>query len=161
MVVGILLIQAVGFAIISAIVASNKNRNPVGWGALGFLFGLFGFIAAVAVGEIEEKEGRSGSRGRSTPSAAGHFNPDEHEKKCPRCAEYIKLEAQVCKHFEHEFSEEEVVRQVEKAKKDFEDKENGELYCERSEMMVRQNPDGTCPACGHYTYDDYHPSSVG
>jgi hypothetical protein len=53
-VLGVVFLQAVVFAVLSGIVASNKNRDAFGWGVLGFLFGLFGFIAAVAVGDVEE-----------------------------------------------------------------------------------------------------------
>ena len=118
MIVGIILIQAVTFAILSGIVASNRNRDPAGWGVIGLLFGLFGFIAAVAVGEGEETQ--SSSDQNSQPSGAREFDPDNHEKKCPMCAEYIKLEARRCKHCGHEFSEEEVERQIEEKRKEIE-----------------------------------------
>ena len=137
MIVGILLIQAVTFAILSGIVASNKNRDPAGWGVLGFLFGLFGFIAAIAVDDAEQNthsrrrgaaprksqsstnEGSS-SESENQQSKSREFDPDEHEKKCPDCAEYIKLEARVCKHCGHEFAEEEVERQIEEKRKEIE-----------------------------------------
>ncbi|MCS3829518.1 hypothetical protein GGP91_001595 [Salinibacter ruber] len=122
MITGILLIQAVTFAILSGIVASNKNRDPAGWGVIGLLFGLFGFIAAVAVGEGEETQ--SSSDQNSQPSGEGEFDPDEHEKKCPMCAEYIKLEARRCKHCGHEFSKKEVERQVEEIRESVEGSES-------------------------------------
>jgi predicted RNA-binding Zn-ribbon protein involved in translation (DUF1610 family) len=154
----VLLIQAVAFAVLSGIVANNKNRDPTGWGIIGFLFGLFGFIAAVAVGEAGEVQ--SSSRQRSQPSGAREFDPDEHEKKCPMCAEYIKLEARRCKHCGHEFSVEEVKRQIEEVKREIDEKgEIPTLYCERSEISVPPNLDGTtCPACGETIYDERHPS---
>jgi ribosomal protein L32 len=128
----VLLIQAAAFGVLSAIIASNKNRSAAGWGALGFLFGLFGFIAAIAVGEAEDdtrssrrrssqqsspqksssSEKKQTSRSKAKQSTAQDFDPDEHEKKCPMCAEYIKLEARVCKHCGQEFSDEEVERQI-------------------------------------------------
>ncbi len=85
---GILLIQAVAFAVLSGIVANNKNRDPVKWGIIGLLFGLFGFIAVIAVSTVK------------------------NEKKCPACAEHIKVEARVCKHCGYEFSDEEVERRI-------------------------------------------------
>ena len=117
MIAGILLAQAFTFAVLSALVASNKNRDPAGWGILGFLFGLVGFIAAVAVGKVEE--GTRSPRGGSQPSDAQEFNPEGEEKKCPDCAEYIKLEARVCKHCGHEFSDEKVEQQVAQAREEY------------------------------------------
>ncbi|MCS3635838.1 hypothetical protein GGP57_003179 [Salinibacter ruber] len=137
MVFGILFLQAVTFGVLSAIIASNKNRSAGGWGALGFLFGLFGFIATIAVGEAEDdtrssrrqssQQKPNSSEKKQTPgskekrSAAQGFDPDNHEKKCPDCAEYIKLEAQVCKHCGHRFSDEELERQIEERKSELQD----------------------------------------
>ncbi len=129
MIIGILLAQAIAFSVLSAIVASNKNRDPFGWSTLGFLFGLFGFIAAIAVGEVEQstrssrrestgKNHQSSSKQKRQRPSTQEFNPDEHEKKCPDCAEYIKLEARVCKHCGYRFSEEEVQQQIEEVKEE-------------------------------------------
>lgn len=139
----LLLIQAVVFAVLSGIVARSNNRDPAGWGVLGFLFGILGFIAAIAVGEAENSKPSSRRRSsRKTPSSskkeqissnkdhqqsdAQDFIPDEHEKKCPDCAEYIKLEARVCKHCGHRFPDEEVKRQMEERKKEFEGSQESE-----------------------------------
>jgi hypothetical protein len=137
-VLGVVFLQAVVFAVLSGIVASNKNRDAFGWGVLGFLFGLFGFIAAIAVDDVEEdtrsprrrgsqssKQSQSASEKRQKSTSHG-FDPDEHEKKCPDCAEYIKLEARVCKHCGHRFSDEEVERQVDKKRKAVEDDQQNE-----------------------------------
>jgi hypothetical protein len=137
-VLGVVFLQAVVFAVLSGIVASNKNRDAFGWGVLGFLFGLFGFIAAIAVGDVEEdtrsprrrgsqssKQSQSASEKRQKSTSQG-FDPDQHEKKCPDCAEYIKLEARVCKHCGHRFSDEEVERQVDKKRKAVEDEQQNE-----------------------------------
>jgi len=118
MIVGILLFQAVACAVLSGIVANNKNRDPVGWSILGFLFGLFGFVAALVVEEVEPKRKQRSGEKRKRSSTDGGFDPDEHEKKCPMCAEYIKLEARRCKHCGYEFSEEEVEQQIEERKEE-------------------------------------------
>jgi rubredoxin len=168
MIIGVLLFQAVAFAVLSGIVANKKSRDPVGWGLLGLVFGLFGFIAALVVEEVKPK-GKQPSQG---------LNPDEHDKKCPMCAEYIKLEAHRCKHCGHEFSEEEVEQQIEEMKQELKQRrvekvekllentamentaKEGLLYCERSEGMVHSdilNADGTCPVCGNSADDKMHP----
>jgi hypothetical protein len=120
MVLIILVFQAVSFAILSGIVASNKKRDPFGWGVIGFLFGIFGFLAAIVVGDGESRARRSrvGGTARSSrqESARKEFDADEHEKKCPACAEYIKLEARVCKHCGHEFSDEKIKEKIKKRK---------------------------------------------
>ena len=154
MIVGILLFQAVAFAVLSAIVASNKNRDPAGWGIIGFLFGLFGFVAALVVEEVEPEEKQRTSK-KKRSSSSQKFNPDEHDKKCPMCAEYIKLEARRCKHCGHEFSEREVEKQIEEVKEEEEALE-GERYCKRYGTGVF--PEGVeCPECGWGIEDGKHP----
>lgn len=135
----VLILQAIVFAVLSALVASDKNRDAFGWGVLGFLFGLFGFIAAIAVGEVELDEKSTSRRKKSQPSSTREFNPDEHEKKCPMCAEYIKLEARRCKHCGHEFSDEEVERHIEEKKREL--KEKKELReKKRAEPREKKDP---------------------
>lgn len=150
MVVGILFLQAVAFGVLSAIIASNKNRSVAGWGALGFLFGLFGFIAAIAVGEAERdtrssrrrssrqntssSEEKQASSRKEKQSPAQDFDPDDHEKKCPDCAEYIKLEARVCKHCGRRFSDKEVERQIEEKKNEIEDGQQTQEDSETEEV---------------------------
>ena len=154
MIVGILLFQAVAFAVLSAIVASNKNRDPAGWGIIGVLFGLFGFVAALVVEEVEPEEKQRTSKEKRS-SSSQKFNPDEHDKKCPMCAEYIKLEARCCKHCGHEFSEREVKKQIEEVKEEEEALE-GERYCKRYGTGVF--PEGVeCPECGWGIEDGKHP----
>lgn len=179
MIVGILFAQAITFAVLSAIIASNKNRSPLGWGAIGFFFGLFGFVAAIAVSEGESyprssrrrgstkrrsqsSESESSSEKKRQQSNGDDFDPDEHEKKCPMCAEYIKLEARVCKHCGHKFSEEQVEEKVEKKRKEVEGNQNdknkgdkevnidnlerGEKYAMNTHKFIEENDD--CERCG-------------
>ncbi|MCS4139515.1 putative Zn-ribbon and HTH transcriptional regulator [Salinibacter ruber] len=151
MIVGIILIQAVTFAILSGIVASNRNRDPAGWGVIGLLFGLFGFIAAVAVGEGEETQ--SSSDQNSQPSGDGEFDPDNHEKKCLMCAEYIKLEARRCKHCGHEFSKQEVERQIEEVKQKIVEKRPPEPKEKKDPSELETPPpDEIAARCGDCHY---------
>lgn len=68
---------AICCGIASAMIASSKGRDAVGWFFLGLILGPFGLIFALIVGRI---------------------GPAKGEIKCPFCAEFIKKEAIVCKH---------------------------------------------------------------
>jgi hypothetical protein len=121
--VGILLVQAAVFAVLSAVIASEKNRSPVKWGIVGALFSLVGLIVTLALSEGEPDSQTSGAgQKRGQPASEKEFDPDEHEKKCPTCAEYIKLEARACRYCGHEYSDEKVAEQVAQAREDFHQK---------------------------------------
>ncbi len=158
MIVGILLFQAVAFAVLSGIVANNKNLDPTKWSTLGFLFGIFGFVAALVVESAELKKGEPQEAQRSErverkPSTARKFDPDEHEKKCPMCAEYIKLEARRCKHCGHEFSKEEVKRQIEGVKQEIAEKRPPEPKEKKDPSELETPPpDEIAARCGDCHY---------
>lgn len=71
----ILLYQAFASAVLSAIVAYNKNRHVTGWCLLGALFGVLGLIAVASVDKlrerkIQEKEPGENQEGQE-PAAGG------------------------------------------------------------------------------------------
>lgn len=53
----ILIVQAVASAVLSAIVAYNKNRHVTGWCLLGALFGVLGLVAVASVGKVQQTGG--------------------------------------------------------------------------------------------------------
>lgn len=73
------------FGVITAIVAGSRGRTGCGWAALGFLLGPLGLLLVLILPEdnqvIEEWDLSGGAK-----------------KKCPFCAELVKVEAIKCKH---------------------------------------------------------------
>lgn len=69
--------------VFSAIIASSKGRSGLGWLVMGLIFGVFALLFVGFMPPSPKEEPPSGAA---------------DEKKCPFCAETIKLEAKVCKH---------------------------------------------------------------
>jgi hypothetical protein len=64
------------FGVVTAIAAARKNKSPLAWFVVGALLGPFGLIAALL----------------QSP-----YSPKTH-MVCPDCAEFVLLDARVCKH---------------------------------------------------------------
>lgn len=106
-------LYVIGFASLSAIAANTKNRDPVGWFFIGLLFGIFGLAAALIVEKIDPTaDSNSSSRSKG-------FDASEMTRKCPDCAEIIKMEARVCRFCNRQFSESEVSSLIATAESQF------------------------------------------
>jgi hypothetical protein len=73
------------FGVVSAVVGSKKGRSGCGWFTIGFLLGPIGLILAFVVSPDQ----------RAVDKAALQSGT---MKKCPFCAELVRVEAIKCRH---------------------------------------------------------------
>jgi hypothetical protein len=106
MVITWILVYAIAFAVVTALAAKSRGRDPLTWSLVGFFFGVFGLIAVLVMkpDELEDAEWHSRSVATSTDTAS--------TKKCPDCAEEIKLEAKVCRFCGKRFDDAELAATV-------------------------------------------------
>lgn len=75
---------------VAAMITSDRGGSGVAGFLVGALLGPLGIVAAFFMGDSQEVE-----RGQIKAGVS---------KKCPRCAELVKSDANVCKHCGHEFT---------------------------------------------------------
>lgn len=137
------LIYALIFGILSSLAVKEKNRDQFSWFLVGFFFGIFGLIAALIVSKLQ-------SNGSKNFTAV--FDPSDYEKKCPDCAEMIKLEAKICRFCRKIFSEDEVQKLIDEKRSKYatrpKPKREGDiLTCPKCDALNPSNYD-KCRICG-------------
>ena len=126
--------------IFSAIIASNKGRSGCAWFLLGVLFGPFGLLVAAL--PAEQRGDTEGYQVQVAGKRRREFNAELLTKKCPVCAEHIKLEALVCRFCGRKYESGEVEAAIEHAKTEFE-RTRHVLTVEEQDKLSR----GLCPNC--------------
>jgi hypothetical protein len=85
------------FGVGCAIAAANKKRSTVGWFFLGMLLGPFGLIFILLLSPLAAPSPQSYPAALPPILPSGAVSLDQETKKCPACAEAIKLEAVKCR----------------------------------------------------------------
>ncbi|GEM_PF-3152870 len=135
------LFYSFAFGTVTAIAANSKQRDPMGWFFLGLFFGVFALIAILVISENEDTEQDSPWKVHSKQNVEL-----PKLKKCPDCAEEIKLEAIVCRFCGKRFTEIET-NQPEQA---VQQNEFSQSQTEKADFKVRNL---RCPHC--YTKNYY------
>ena len=104
------------FSIIPAIIASNKGRSGFGWFMLSLV--ISPLFAGILVAVLPSQKKKLEARALASDS-----------KKCPQCAELVKVEAKICRFCQFTFPE-----------------------IDRAALLIaKTNPPGECPRCfGRY-----------
>lgn len=130
------------FGVASVIVASQKGRSGCAWFALGFLLGPFGLLFVLLVNPLKANPDTSQPPvplSKPPLNLADVISLEQETKKCPHCAETIKLEANKCRYCLEPFNPETVALEIAARRAELE-----EDYRKLSEGKYR------CPKCASW-----------
>lgn len=123
------------FGIGCAIAAANKNRSVAGWFFLGMLLGPFGLLFILLLSPLTAPPSQSYPAVLPPFLPTGEVSLDQETKKCPACAEAIKLEAVKCRFCGEALDPQETARLVEERRSALEEgiakRTSGKIQCPR------------------------------
>ena len=97
---------------------------------VGIIFGIVGITGKIQRQSNYEKESQAAF------------------KKCPKCAEIIKVEARLCKHYRNEFTDKEIQAEQIKQKLVIPNKEKVDISTISDKSLQEIYELGHCPKCG-------------
>lgn len=123
----------------------------VSWGRSGGLWFIGSiFLTPILMGIFLILAGKVNDE----PQVKG-FSFTKYKKMCPDCAERVRVQARVCKHCGHEWTDDEVRGSVLQVVKKFDEPL---FYCMNSRKVV-SSTGAMCPVCDGDVYDGHHPDA--